>query len=236
MFVIDRLRRFGSMRAGWIGVKIQQITPEMATALGMTAPMGSVVAALEPDGPAAKAGVRIGDVILSFGHKTPGDERALLRQIVESSTGEQVPITVLRDGKPLTLLVTVGSFPKAVENGPLMSRRPGFIIPPELGLSLAALSRETRTRYGLPLDQPGVLISGVAANTDAADRGLAAGDVILRVNKVVADSPASVRRVFDEIRAQHHTMAMLLVLPKVVPRTTPKWAGPKWVPIRVASD
>ncbi len=185
-FVIDRLRRFGSMHAGWIGVKIQQITPEMAAALGMEGPEGSIVAALQPDGPAGKAGLRVGDIILRFGSKRPGDERALLRDIVESTAGQQVPITVLRAGKTQTISVTVGDFPKTMgqdAEGPLMSQKPRFAIPPDLGLNLATLTRDTRAKYGLPLDQPGVLISGVAGHTDAAERGLAAGDVILKVNE-----------------------------------------------------
>jgi serine protease Do len=238
-FVVDRLRRFGWMRPGWIGVKIQQMTPEMASALGLEQPEGSIVAAVLSDGPAGKAGIRVGDVLLRFADKTPGDERALLRDIVETSPGQQVTITLLRDGKEVGLPVVVGEWPRTQgedADGPLMAEKPHRTIPPDLGLSLATLTSDSRAKSGLPLDQPGVLIAGVAANTDAAEHGLVAGDVILKVHDSIVSSPGEVRQKLEEARAAKRDFVLMLVLPKAPPRTMPKWAASKWVALRVASD
>ena len=238
-FVVDRLRRFGWMRPGWIGVKIQQTTPEMAKALALERPEGSIVAAVLSDGPAGKAGVRVGDVLLRFGAHTPGDERALLRDIVETSPGQQVTVTVLRDGHEQGILITVGEWPRTQgedADAPLMAERPHRIIPPDLGLSLAVLTNDSRAKSGLSLDQPGVLIAGVAANTDAAERGLVAGDVILKVHDAVVSSPLEVRQKLDEARSLKREFELMLVLPKAPPRSAPKWAVSKWVALRVTSD
>ena len=238
-FVVDRLRRFGTMRAGWIGVKIQQMTQEMANALGLEGPEGSIVAAVQPDGPAGKAGIRVGDVILRFGEQRPGDERALLRRIVETSAGDQVTVTVLRDGRELAIPLTVGEWPKTVgdgSDGPLMSERPRRAIPADLGLSFAPLTNDGRAKYELAADQPGVLISGVAANTDAAERGLAAGDVILKVQDSPVGSPQELRQKLDHVRSLRRDYVLMLVLPKAPSRTAPKWAGARWVALRLAYD
>jgi serine protease Do len=238
-FVVDRLRRFGWMRPGWIGVKIQQTTPEMAKALALEQPAGSIVAAVLSDGPAGKAGIRVGDVIVRFGDHVPGDERALLRDIVETSPGQQATVTVLRDGREQTMPITVGEWPRTQgedADAPLMSERPHRTIPADLGLSLSTLTNDSRAKSGLPLDQGGVLLAGVAANTDAAERGLVAGDVILKVHDAVVSSPSEVRQKLDEVRALKRDFVLMLVLPKAPPRSAPKWAVSKWVALRVTSD
>ena len=238
-FVVERLLKFGWMRPGWIGVKIQQVTPEMADAIGMARPQGSLVTAVLADGPAAKGGLRVGDIIVQFDDHTPGDERALLRDIVETAAGHEVTFIVLRNGQPVPLHVTVGEWPRTQgedPNEPLMAERPHLTTPPDLGLSLAALSNDVRARYGLPGDQPGVLITGVAPNTDAADRGVAAGDVILRMFDAPVGSPADMRQHLDEARAQKRDFVLLLILPRTLPPTLPRWAAPKWVALRIASD
>ena len=86
-FVVERLKVYGWVRPGWIGVKVQQVTPEIAGGLGMTEPKGSIVAWVMHDGPAGKAGLAVGDVILSFDGKAPSDERALLRNIATTPAG-----------------------------------------------------------------------------------------------------------------------------------------------------
>jgi serine protease Do len=244
-FVVDRLLRYGSMRPGWIGVKIQQVTSEMAEAEGMKQPDGSLVAALAPDGPAAKAGIRVGDVLLRFGDRSSPDERALLRDIVATPSGETVTVKLLRGGQELALPITVGDWPKGLDGAadtPLMAPKPRRTMPADLGLSLAPLTGDSRAKYGLTLDQQGVLVTGVAANTDAAERGLAAGDVILKIQDVPAGSPRDVQQRLDEARVQERNFVLMLVLPKAQPNQSvlqnplPKWALPRWVVLRVSSD
>jgi serine protease Do len=104
-------------------------------------------------------------------------------------------------------------------------------VPPNLGLSLSTITADLRSRYGLEMKQTGVLIAGVAAETDAFDRGLAPGDVILRVQGADVTSPQQVQAAVDAARAQHKAFILALVLPKVQ-----EIPGPRWIALRVAAS
>ncbi|HTW26947.1 MAG TPA: trypsin-like peptidase domain-containing protein [Acetobacteraceae bacterium] len=232
-FVAERLLRYGWVRPGFLGVKVQQVTPDMAVALGMKQPEGSIVANVIAQGPASKAGLEIGDVILKFGTKSPPDERALLRDIASTQSGTQVPVAVLRDGQPLTLTVTIAEWPKSEweeRDEPTKVIRPHLDIPANLGLTLAPLTQESRAKYGLQLGQNGVLITGVAAGTDAAQRGLTPGDVILQVKNSKVNSPNEFQTRIDEARRGHDPLVMLLLLPREEQNP-----GPKWVPVQISA-
>jgi len=238
-FLVERLKQFGWLRPGWMGLKVDQVTPEIADALGMKPaegpqPAGSIISKVFEDGPAAKAGLRVGDVILRFDDQKPSDERALLRNIVMAPPGETVKLTVWRAGHEFEVRPTIIEWPK-----PLWDRLNGSetaplapAIPSNLGLSLAGMSDNLRAKYGLEPGQTGALVAGVMANTDAADRGLVTGDVILRVQDQPVATPQSVQAVIDAVREQKRAFAVMLVLPKVQQSALP---GPKWMALRVAA-
>jgi serine protease Do len=234
-FVIGRLMKYGWVDPGWIGVKVQQMTRAMAEALGMKQPEGSVVAWVIPNGPAHKAGIAIGDVIVKYGGDTPSDERALLRDIGETPTGETVPLTVLRNGVEHSIPVTIMSWPRSQweqRDAPVAAERPKVTIPRNLGLSLAAMEPDQRARFGLEDGTTGVLITAVMPNTDAARIGATGGDVILQVQNQPVATPGDVQGAIDATRAEGRPYVMMLVLPKV--RAKP---GPSWVTLRLtASD
>lgn len=234
-FVVDRLIRYGWVDPGWIGVKVQQMTRAIAEAMGVKQPAGSVVAWVMPDSPAHKAGIAIGDVILKYGGETPSDERALLREITKTQVGETVPVTVLRDGVERSIPVTIMSWPRSqwdARDAPVAAERPKLTIPPDLGLSLAAIQADQRGKFGLEDDTSGVLVTGVLPGSDAARRGAADGDVILRVQNQPVASPGDVQGAINAARGEGRPYVMMLVLPKV--RTRP---GPNWVALRLtASD
>jgi len=106
--------------------------------------------------------------------------------------------------------------------------KPPMLVPGNLGLSLSALTADLRARNGLQMQQAGVLVDGVTAGTDAFDRGLAPGDVVLRVQDAEVASPQQVQAAVDAARAQHKAFILVLVLPKV--QATP---GPRWMALRV---
>ena len=234
-FVVDRLLKYGWVDPGWMGVKVQQMTRAMAEALGMKQPEGSVVAWVLPDGPAHKAGIAIGDVILRFGGDTPSDERALLRDIGRTPVGETVQVTLLRDGAERSIPVTIASWPRSqwdARDAPVAAERPKITIPPDLGLSLAAIAPDQRAKFGLEDDTAGVLITAVKPGTDAARIGRTGGDVILRVQNQPVATPGDVEGAIKAARGDGRPFVMMLVLPKV--RTKP---GPNWVTLRLtASD
>jgi len=234
-FVAARLMQGGQIVLPYLGVKVEQVTPDMAVALDMKQAVGSIVAAVHVGGPAATAGVQVGDIILRFNNQTPADERALLRAIAKATVGASVPVTFLHDGQEHTVQVKLSAWPAVDGNsgaaaGP--ARKPVMLVPANLGLSLSALTNDLGAHYGLQMHQAGVLINGVAAGTDAFERGLVPGDVILRMQDKDATSPEVVQAAVETARAQHKAFILALVLPKAE-QTTP---GPRWMALRVAED
>ena len=233
-FAIGRMLKYGWIRPSWLGVIVQQVTPEMARALAMARPEGSIVAATAPDGPAAKAGLQVGDVVLRFGDKTPPDERALLRMIAETPEGQTSSLTIWRMGQEQVLPVTVAEWPRQLWDKFDLAPKPAPIhwtLPPDFGLTLTDLSDRNRAHYGLDTQQHGVLITGVASDTDAAEHGLVPGDVILRVQDTPVGSSSDVQAQLAAARDAKRSFVLLLVWPKA--QTRP---GAKWVPLRVGPD
>ena len=232
-FVVGRLMKYGWVRPGWMGVKVQQVTRELAAAMG-TKPEGSVVAWVMPASPAHEAGIEIGDVILKYGDATPGDERALLRDIVRTPVGETVPVVVQRGSAERTLPVTIASWPRSQwqeRDAPMTAQRPKLTIPPDLGLSLSAIQTNQRAKLGLEDGLTGGLVNGVLPGSDAAHRGVGAGDVILRVQDKPMAQPGDVQHAIGAARGENRPFVMMLILPKVR-----KMPGPEWVALRLEAE
>jgi len=121
--VVDQLRQFGQTRRGWLGVRIQPVTPEVAQGLGMTGAKGALVAGVDDPGPAAAAGIKAGDVILSFGGVDIDAVHALPLLVADQPVGKEVPVVVLRDGMQQTLNVKLGSSTRAASRSRMPPRR-----------------------------------------------------------------------------------------------------------------
>jgi serine protease Do len=232
-FVFEQLRSYGWVRPGWIGVKIQRVTREIAAGMGLPHPDGSIVSWVLPEGPGKKAGLAIGDVILRCDGRTPTDDRALLRNIAHTPAGTTMTLSVLRDGSELSVPVTVEAWPRDqwdVRDAPTPVFRPKVQSPPDLGLSLSELDTEAKANSGLGNDLSGVLVKSVAAYSDPALRGMASGDVILRVQDKPVAAPDDVLAGITAARTRRRDFVLMLVLPKV--RDVP---GPKWIALRLGS-
>ncbi len=228
-FCATQLLRNGAVRPAYLGMKIDPVTQDIAVALGMKQPMGSIITYLQAGGPAAMAGLQVGDVILRFDNHTLSDERALMRAIAKSTIGQAVPMTVLRGGQPQTLRATPVAWP-GPESTAGQPSEAVVLVPENLGLSLDVLTAGLRTQYGLHMQQAGVLINGVAAGTDAFEHNLAPGDVILRVQDTEVTSPPAVQAAIDAARARHQAFILALVLAKA--QQAP---GPHWIALRVTN-
>jgi len=230
-FVLDQLIKYGEVRPSWIGIKVQQVTPDMAQAMGLNQAEGSVVAWVLHNGPAQEAGLHIGDVLLRYNGKVPSDERALLRDLAETHIGDTITLSVLRNGTELDIPVTTRRWPQDQWNdrdAPLQVKKPDLVIPRDLGLSLSAIDPAKKGGMGLEDGLTGVLITGVLPHSDPAARGLASGDIILRVWDKPVDTPEAVQASIDAARTGQRPFIMMLVLPKV--QTVP---GPKWIPLQL---
>jgi serine protease Do len=233
MFVTEQLIHHGWVRPGWAGCVVEDVTPELAHALGMQSPKGSIIAAVSDGGPAAAAGLQVGDVVLRFGDRTPRNSRELMRLIARATVDQTVPVAVLRDGRERIFQVSIKLWPASAAEIAARSTQPAaptVTIPADLGLSLDAISHDVREKYGLDVAQVGVVITGIAAGTDASTRGLSVGDVILRVQSQQVRTPQQVQAQVDVARTQHRLYVAALVLKKA--QDTP---DPVWIPLRVSS-
>jgi serine protease Do len=236
------LQRMGSVpvsdRPAWLGAKIQAVTPEMAEAMGQRQLRGAIVAWVLPDEPAQKAGMIAGDVILRFDGKTFSDERALLREITARKPGDEIPFTVWRDGQEIELKVTLETWPKTMweRNAATPLPKVNLTVPHDLGLGVAQLTDELRAANRIGSDAKGVLVTQVAPDSDAAQQGVAAGDLVLQVGPTRVQSPDELWREIDIARSKGRHFDLFLLLSKIQPVAVGQFAGPKWITLPIVSD
>jgi serine protease Do len=234
-FVVDQLQTYGWDRPSWVGLKVQLLTPELANAAGIEPAGGSLVSWVIPGGPANKAGLEIGDVIVRFDNGAPSDDRSLLRDIARTPAGTAIDLIVRRNGVERTLPMVTEVWPRnqwEARDAPVPVQQPHIAMPPGLGLALSPIEAAARSKLGVPDGwDAGVLVSSVEAYTDAARQGLAAGDIILRVQDRTVAAPADVQSGIDTVRGLKRQFVQMLVLPKV--RTAP---GPRWYALQVADS
>lgn len=213
--VIDQLRKYGTTRRGWLGVRIQQVTPDIAEGLGLSGTKGALVADVTPGGPAAKGGIENGDLILAFNGKPIPDSRTLPRVVADTAIGKTVNVDVLRKGKKQTLRVTVAKLDdgssKAVAAKKSKAPAPNAKEKSTLGLSLAPLDGETRAQYKLGKDVKGVVVTAVEAGSAAADKNLRAGDVIVEVQNQSVRSPDDVLKRVESDRKAGKKVELMLI-------------------------
>ena len=216
--VIDQLIQFGETRRGWIGVRIQEVTDDIADSLGMTQARGALVSGANEDGPAGKAGVLAGDVILKFdGHDVPkmGD---LPRVVADTPPEKEVDVVVLRNGKEMTLRVTVGRLeeneqvaqattedePKDEESVPTLDTK-------ILGVELSEITPELRSRYKIDDKVEGVVVTSVEPDSAMADKGIEPGMVIVEFGQEEVRKPADVAKGLEKLKAQGRKSALVLL-------------------------
>ncbi|MBM3603416.1 MAG: Do family serine endopeptidase [Alphaproteobacteria bacterium] len=208
--VVQQLQEFGETRRGWLGVMIQDVSPEMAEALGLDVAGGAMITDV-PEGPARDAGLQTGDVITQFAGETVEDTRGLVRRVAEAPAGETVEVVVMRDGNPTTLNVTLGRRETA-QGG---SGQPQTSDEPAesdiLGMSVTVLTPDTAAELGAPRDARGLVITGVDAEGPAAEKGLAAGDIITEVNQQPVGSVAELQSRVDEAREAGRRSVLMLI-------------------------
>jgi serine protease Do len=193
--VIAQLRDKGSVTRGWIGVQIQPVTPDIADSMGLKQATGALVAEPQADSPAAKAGIKSGDVITSVDGTPVHDARELARRIGTMSPGTTIKLGMIHDGQEKMVSLTLGTLPneKQASNSQNQRELPESDVP-KLGLTLAPGSKTAGS------DGKGVVVTSVAAGGVAADHGFQVGDVILEVAGKSVSTAADVRKGLSEAR------------------------------------
>ncbi len=220
---VDQLVEFGETRRGWIGVRIQSVTPELAEGLGLDRARGALVAETTPGGPAEAAGLKPQDVILSFDGRPVKDSRALPRVIAESEIGKTAPIEVWRDKASKTLNITLGRLEEFERGEVGASPAPaeeeeqlgGAVRIEALGMTVAEMSDSLRERFQIGAEVKGVVITDIAqdspAGAAAAENRIRTGDVIVEVAQNEVATPQDVAaRVDEAVRAQSRVVLFLL--------------------------
>lgn len=208
--VIEQLREFGRTRRGWLGVRIQPVTPEMAESLGMERAMGALIAGIIEGGPVENGPIEVGDVILRFGDKQIRQMRDLPRAVAESPVGEEVEVVLLRKGTEMTVRVTPGLLEDSQQASGADEEGEDAEVT-VLGLTLGPVDDDARETYGLPQDVSGVVVTVVEPGSQAETKGIGEGSVILEINQESVSKPADAAARIDALRRQGRRNALLML-------------------------
>ena len=216
----DQLREFGRIRRGWIGVSYQSVTDDIADSFGLDRARGVLVANVVADGPAAKAGLKRNDIILSFAGTDVPDLRRFPRFVANARVGSTVDIVVWRGAKEIPLKLKIGEQEEA-EKTNVSAQGPAKKAPEQdqavtstieqRGLTLQKISDQLRETYGLSDSAKGVVVTKVAADSPAAEKQLQAGDLILEVDQKPVTTPQEVTEIVAKLQAQKKRSVLLFV-------------------------
>ncbi|HEY0292843.1 MAG TPA: PDZ domain-containing protein, partial [Hansschlegelia sp.] len=213
--VVDQLLKYGETRRGWVGVRVQQVTDDIADSLGVAGPpKGALIAGVNDDGPAAKAGLQTGDVVIKFDGKVIREMRDLPRVVADTEIDKEVEVVVLRKGKEETLKLKVGRLEedepkKAALKAPKPSDQPKTVT--ALGMTFQALTDELRTKFQLKPDAKGLVITEVKEGSKAQENAIQPGDVLLEVAQRAVDTPGDVTGRIEELKKDGKKTALLLL-------------------------
>ena len=213
--VVSQLQQFGEIHRGWLGVKIQQVTDEIAESLGLKPTRGALVAGIDDKGPAKPAGIEAGDVIVKFDGKDIKEMRDLPRIVADTPVGKDVEVIIVRKGKEEKKTVKLGRLDDT-EKPVKASVKPDepadkSVVQKSLGLQLSGINDDLRKKYKIKDSVKGVVITGVDASSAAADKRLAAGSTIVAIEQEQVAQPADVQRKVDALKKAGKKTALLLV-------------------------
>jgi len=192
--IVQQLLQSGRVSRGWIGVSIQPLDEDIARSLGLDEPRGALVATVVADGPAGRAGIQQGDVILTFNGQRIEDSRDLTQRVGATAIGANSRVEVLRNGQRRTLNLRLAERPSEqtlAATQPTPNQTPAEppadsgagVAQSSLGLSVRPMTAEDRTRAGLAANENGLVITAVEPTSDAAEKGISVGDIIMQADQ-----------------------------------------------------
>ena len=209
--VVADLKSAGHVDRGWLGVSIQPVTPDLAESLGLEKSQGALVAEVVADGPAAKAGLKQRDVILSVGNTAIDDVRGLVRQVAGLPQGQKVDVAIWRDGAKRTIPVTVGATPNEQAVASIDKKSSKVAPTARLGLAVAPMTAEAKNRYGIKNATAGVVVVDVTGDGPAAEAGIRPGDVIVKAGDKAIENPQALSQAVDAAATESKKSVLLMV-------------------------
>ncbi len=212
--VVSQIRQYGRTKRGWLGVHIQPVTEDIAEGLGLKDLKGALVGSVVKDGPAAKAKLQTGDVILKVGDREVKDYRSLPRIVGDVAVGTQIPITLWRKGKILSIAVRIGEYEEAEEVGVIPSPEGGKELTKGIevhGMTLQPLTEDIRQRFDISKDTQGVLVVDVNPKSSAAEKGIRAGDIIMEISQEEVKTPQNIVDYLKKAEKENRKSALLLI-------------------------
>ena len=214
--VIEQLKQYGETRRGWLGVRIQQVTDEIAESLGMDEARGALVAGVTPTGPAETGGIQPGDVVIRFDGRDVPEMRDLPRMVADTQIGKEVDVVVLRKGEEVAIKVALGRLEEGEKIDQTTeepeTQQPDVPATAEvLGMTLSAMSADLRQTYKLADSIKGVVITEVGPDSAAAEKRIEPGNVIVEVAQEAVSSPADVADKVAALKEAGRKSALLLL-------------------------
>jgi serine protease Do len=212
--VVGQLEAHGRVARGYLGVQIQNVTPEIAQSLGSHDVKGAIVASVVGGGPAAKAGFQPGDVVLAINGKLVEDSRDLTRRVASLPAGAKATFTLARSGAQKTITATIGARKEeqlASNDGPQENSSAAASTGEAMGLGLTAVTPDVRRNYNLDDHVNGVLVTRVDPDSDAADKGIQPGDVVVSIGNKVVHTPQDIKAQISGAQATGRKSVLVLI-------------------------
>ncbi len=239
--VIEQLRATGTVKRGYLGVAIQPLSTDIAAGLALPKDKGEIVASVEPNGPAAKAGIKQGDVIVRINGSDVTYDNTLSYVVANTPIGSSVPIELVRDGQRRTISATIaqrpseaivqaraGITPDAADDSADAKSPAAEATKASLGITLQPLTAQLRQQLKVPDTVKGVVIAGITPSSDAATNGLQRGDIILQINQKPTTTPTEAAAAVDAARKAGRDTVLMLVQRGVAP--------PRYIGIKLMAD
>lgn len=211
--IVSQLEDYGKTIRGWLGVRIQAVTPDLAESLGLEKAYGALVASTIPNSPAEKAGILAGDIVLQFNKNEVTEMRKLPRLVADSKVNKEVEVIVWRDEKELALKVTIAEMKeeemaKAENTGKKNLEEEGYIE--DLGIKVSTITEDIRLRQNIPDEVYGLLITGIDQNTDAERKGIRPGDIIQEVDRIPVRKIDDFKKIISQVKSKRKGVLLLV--------------------------
>lgn len=217
-WVISQLKEHGEVKRGWIGIKIQPNTPEIADSLDISANQGVVVSGVTEQGPAQKAGLQAGDIVLSFNRQPIDNTKNLSRLIAETKIGTPAPIEIWRSGQKQTLTVPIELMPEETPLSAAKETASDAAETPDngeslniIGFTVKEISPELAERYKLAPSTSGVVVTDILPNSDASRKGIKIGDIIVKIDKRNIIGESAFHEYVNDARRENNRPVLLAI-------------------------